>query len=388
MVSQQPPGGEVVQQRAPVVESGVEVQVLDLVAVQQQAELLPDALLGGRSTVGEVHRGEAALDLLALPQSRQDLPGRDDGDGVCLAGRALAVGVEEADALYLVSPELDSHRLRRIDGEDVDDAATSADAARRVYPRLELVAHAAPAVQELLQPDLFGPPQGVARGEEGRVVDSSLGDRIRGGDHQRRAAVAGGQLREGGQTLVDSVRIGHQPLEGKRLRLREVQDERLVAAPQRELLMEAPRVLRTGRDDQHRSAQILPQGGQNEWRGVRQHLGPGEDPRSLQGLLQTPVLGRCLQQAAQGSQTHTPRSTALPALRAGAECDTVLGQPSGAPVGTTRSASLLPLILPSAAPNAKGRTGAYLFRPEEQTHLPPSRGPPTSPPRRALAWGD
>ena len=93
------------------------------------------------------HDGEAALHLLRLLQPRQYLAGGDDGDGVGLPGGALGLGVEEADALDLVPPELDAGRLLGVHGEDVDDAAPPADLTGRVYARFELVSHPPPSVQ-------------------------------------------------------------------------------------------------------------------------------------------------------------------------------------------------------------------------------------------------
>ena len=143
--------GQVVGQRAVVEEAGVEVEVVNFVSVQKLGELLADALLVGVHAVGDVNVGHAMIEFIAVGHGGQGLVGGYYLNGADYLGGALTGGVEEADAVNLVSPKLYASGQGRAHGEDVYYAAASAGEAGGVHGGLEPVSQAAPQVERIIE---------------------------------------------------------------------------------------------------------------------------------------------------------------------------------------------------------------------------------------------
>ena len=86
-----------------------------------------------------------------MREAGEGLLGGQDVDGLDEFGGALSGGIEEADGVDLVAPEVDAGGVLRADGEDVEDAAAPSRRARQVDGRLEGVSHAPPTVEQLAQ---------------------------------------------------------------------------------------------------------------------------------------------------------------------------------------------------------------------------------------------
>ena len=132
-----------------VEEPCIEVGVLDLVAVEEAVYLLADALAGLRVAVVHVDGAHEVVDVIGMREAGQGLLGGQDVDGLDELGGALCGGIEEADGVDLIAPEVDACRELRADGVDVEDAAAPARHARQVDGRLEGVSHAPPLVEQL-----------------------------------------------------------------------------------------------------------------------------------------------------------------------------------------------------------------------------------------------
>ena len=120
-----------------------------LAAVEEREELLEAVVLSGsvgvprdrrlvvlRPTGGEDReRALAALRGIGRRRHRREEDARER------SRRSLRVGVERPDRLHLLEPELDTHRLGEVRGEDVDEAAADGEVAAfgdEVGPRVPL----------------------------------------------------------------------------------------------------------------------------------------------------------------------------------------------------------------------------------------------------------
>ena len=173
---------KVVEQPTVVEEPGVEVGVLDLVAVEEEVNLLADALAGLGVAVVHVDGAHEVVDVIGVREAGQGLRSGQDVDGLDELGGALGGWIEEADGVDLVAPEVDAGGELRADGEDIEDAAAPSRRARQVYGRLEGVSHAPPPVEQLAQVEGLAGDEPVQALLEALAGDGLLGDGGGGGD--------------------------------------------------------------------------------------------------------------------------------------------------------------------------------------------------------------
>ena len=116
-----------------------------------------DQGLGGevvrRGGQGVVHRGQGQVRRIGegLPRRGQHLPGGQEGDGLPLGGAPLGHGVEEAQGVDLVPPELHPHRQVQAGGEHVQDAPPQGELAGALHLVTPGVARLDQEVGHLLQ---------------------------------------------------------------------------------------------------------------------------------------------------------------------------------------------------------------------------------------------
>ena len=294
-----------------VEEACIEVGVLDLVAVEEAVYLLADALAGLGIAVAHVDGAHEVVDVVGMREAGQGLLGGQDVDGLDELGGALCGGIEEADGVDLITPEVDARRELRADGVDVEDAAAPARHARQVDGRLEGVSHATPLVEELAQVDGLAGDELVKALLEALAGDCLLGDGRGGSDDdiRGRAGVAvqrivGKESSEHSDALLLGVGVGHEALEGERLALGKVEDGAIVRAPEADLLVEAPGLVGSGHNEEDGDIDVSREGGKGHWQAVGQHLqadvGAGLAHRTAEPV----EFRRALQDVAQYAQGH------------------------------------------------------------------------------------
>ena len=139
----------------------------DAVAMRRLQQFLPTENLALDVRVLLDHRADRVADARRLVKEDRALPlevrekefrlargvglcQRHDGRRTDVLGRALRVEVELAQGVNLIVKVLDTNRHGRIDGKDVDDAATHAELANALDLLGMLVAEVDEAFQELL----------------------------------------------------------------------------------------------------------------------------------------------------------------------------------------------------------------------------------------------
>jgi hypothetical protein len=210
---------------------------------------------------------------------RQHLVGRPDGCRVELLGRALRGGVEAADGVDLVAPQLDAQRLAA-GREHVEDAAAAAEQARRVDQGRRLVPERQPLGRELGRRQHLAAFEHAVVVAEGPRLEHQVHGRAHGRDHQRRA---GGlaqtrQALEGPEPLGELVGIVGQAVIRQRVGLGEQQHGVGIPRPGAQLVGVAARLGRSADHQQHRPAQGSLQRRQrvgSGWRDGRQKMGAG-----------------------------------------------------------------------------------------------------------------
>ena len=253
-------------------------------AVEQQRNFLAHALPMLRLAVGDVDARQLGIQIVPVGHGGQGFVGGDYLDGVDHLDRALRGGVERPHAVDFVPPELDSRRILRADGEDVDNPAAPADGSGRVNGASEGVAHAPAAFERILHVQDVARANGLAREFERIPIERPLGDGQGGRDDDgRRGFVRLRERFENANPRLRGARVRSQALEGQRLRLREVVDAGRVGCPRAERLVKPPRFLRLGDDNQRGYAQVIGKRGYEERNGLRRSLRP--PPRRARTVL-------------------------------------------------------------------------------------------------------
>ena len=294
-----------------VEEACIEVGVLDLVAVEEAVYLLADAFAGLGIAVVHVDGAHEVVDVIGICEAGQGLLGGQDVDGLDELGRALRGGIEEADGVDLIAPEVDAGGKLRADGVDIEDASSPSCRARQVDGRLEGVSHAPPLVEELAEIEGLSGNELVQALLESLAGDGLLGDRRGRCDDDVRVGagivvrrVVCEESREHADALLLGVGVGDEALEGEGLALGEVENGALVGAPEGDLLIEPSGLVGSGHNEENGDIDVPREGGEGHRHAVGQHLqadvGAGLPHRTAEPV----EFRRALQDVAQYAQGH------------------------------------------------------------------------------------
>ena len=323
---------QVVEQGVAQQEAGVERGVVHRHPGEEVGQFVLDAVALGRSGVREVEAAYEGVDPLVVGEQGKRLTGGKHRNRVQMLARSLGVGVERADGVDLVAPEVYAHGAVVPRPVDVDDAASPRHGAGMVHERADGIAHARPAGQHGLYREALSARDRVHRAAQHGGGERLLQDAGHRCDDERGRAVGPVQRAEGADALVHGSRFDGEPLVGEHLRFGEVQQRGVLAAVRLQLVEQPPRVVRVGAERQHRTPEVAPQPRDHERLGrVRRNGGMNAAGRHRLGRapvgLRPPqhvdqsgetqeTLRRHRDRRRQAPHAHT-RGTRLPPVRSG-----------------------------------------------------------------------
>ncbi len=276
-------------------EAGVHRRVVLGDAGHEVGKLVLHTVALGRAGVLEVEPAHELVDTGVVGERGEDLAGGEDSQRVDALPGALGVGVEEADAIDHVAPEVDTGGPLLSGAIDIDDAAAPGGGPGVVNEGADAIADNRPMPQEGIE------RQALAEGDRtGSVAEGLRRQRLlqqaRDGRDDKRRLVIGigrggtGEGAEGAYALVDGAGLDGEALVGEHLGLGEVHNGDVVVAVDVELFDKATSVIGVGTDDDQGTAQVAPEAGDDE--GLCRFRGGGGGAASSGGEIRhAPVRG-------------------------------------------------------------------------------------------------
>jgi len=210
--------GQVVEQRARREERRVRIDVLEPLARRERVSVVLDALARVPAEVRELH---ARCEARHARRVSHELARRANAERFAQGGRTLRRGVEVADALHLVTEQLDAQRALFGRRPDVDDAAAAARFAWRGDLRLDAEPGGVERAHQRIERRAFAAHDGDRRPAELVRGDCALGERGGAGHDHRRDDRRRGERVECVEPAADVVRVGREPFVGQRVSLGE-----------------------------------------------------------------------------------------------------------------------------------------------------------------------
>ena len=252
---------QVIQQRMPQQEARVQRRVVERDAGYQIRQLVLHAVTLGRIRIAEIEAAHQFVDVRLVGQCGEHFSGRQHGNSVQMLPGALGVGIEQADRIDLVPPQIEAHRMVVPRPVDIHNSPAPRRRTRMIHQRPHAVADLRPMLKRRLHRHRLAPgdragalPQPVGR-------DRLLQQTRNGGNDQRRRAGRPAQRAQCPHALLNRARLNGQTLVRQHFRLCEVQQRRLVVAVRLQLLDQPARVVRMRTDDQQRTLEVSPQAG-------------------------------------------------------------------------------------------------------------------------------